>query len=52
MTCSALYKLGFEGELSKMAVEKQKPVKFYQSENDKAPKMWASIPDISYVLLH
>ena len=48
MNCSALYKLGFEGELFKMAVEKRKPVEFYESENDKAPKLCVSISHFSY----
>ena len=33
------------------ALEKRKGINCFQSENDKAPEMWASIPDISYVLL-
>ena len=52
MTRSASYKLGIESEIYKMAAEKWKTIEFFQSENDKAPKLGVSISDFIYRSFH
>ena len=51
-TCSASCKLGFRTVIYKMAAEKRKPIEFFKSENDNAPKFCVSISDFSYRTLH